>query len=200
LGLRPKPQDLSPSARVDASILAASKAAGRTIGMPGRKTGQRRDATRAPSQGRSGRRPSGRLPIHSSPSATHPKQRGGNFPLQCWTLKQIFTIEQFNGRLLFKGGVSLKVFGAVQGVSEDIDPAVDHALLGFVRDRDPTQPRLILDTSTEASGKAGAPSSRLPSGGTIRRPHEAECRKLLKTGGARKRAATLSERCSLVKL
>jgi hypothetical protein len=44
---------------------------------------------------------------------------------------------------------------------------------------------------------AGAPGSRLPSGGEIR-PYEAECRKPLKKRGARKRAATLSERCSHV--
>ena len=51
----------------------------------------------------------------------------------CWTLKQIFTIEQFNERLLFKGGTSLsKVFGAIQRFSEDIDLAVDYTLLGFV--------------------------------------------------------------------
>jgi hypothetical protein len=58
----------------------------------------------------------------------------------CWTLKQIFTIEQFKERLLFKGGTSLsKVFGAIQRFSEDIDLAVDYTLLGFVGDRDPTQ-------------------------------------------------------------
>ena len=45
--------------------------------------------------------------------------------------------------------------------------------------------------------RAGAPGSRLPSGGEIR-PGEAECRKPLKKRGARKRAATLSERCSHV--
>jgi hypothetical protein len=61
----------------------------------------------------------------------------------CWTLKQIFTIEQFKERLLFKGGTSLsKVFGAIQRFSEDIDLAVDYTLLGFVGDRDPTQPGL----------------------------------------------------------
>jgi hypothetical protein len=58
----------------------------------------------------------------------------------CWTLRQIFTIEQFKERLLFKGGTSLsKVFGAIQRFSEDIDLAVDYTLLGFVGDRDPTQ-------------------------------------------------------------
>ena len=44
---------------------------------------------------------------------------------------------------------------------------------------------------------AGAPGSRLPTGGEIR-PCEAECQKPLKERGARKRAATLSERCSHV--
>lgn len=61
----------------------------------------------------------------------------------CWTLNQIFTIEQFKERLLFKGGTSLsKVFGAIQRFSEDIDLAVDYTLLGFAGDRDPTQPDL----------------------------------------------------------
>src|ERR1035438_239150 len=46
---------------------------------------------------------------------------------------------------------------------------------------------------------AGAPGSRLQAGGEIR-PCEAECQKPLKQRGASKRAATLSERCSLVKL
>jgi hypothetical protein len=43
----------------------------------------------------------------------------------------------------------------------------------------------------------GAPGSRLQAGGEIR-PYEAECRKPLKERGARKRAATISERCSHV--
>jgi hypothetical protein len=46
---------------------------------------------------------------------------------------------------------------------------------------------------------AGAPGSRLQAGGEIR-PYEAECQEPLKQRGASKRAATLSERCSLVKL
>ena len=44
---------------------------------------------------------------------------------------------------------------------------------------------------------AGAPGSRLQAGGEIR-PCEAECQKPLKEQGARKRAATLGERCSHV--
>ena len=55
--------------------------------------------------------------------------------------------------------------------------------------------RLADERSVRVS--AGAPGSRLPAGGEIR-PCEAECQKPLKERGARKRAATLSERCSHV--
>jgi hypothetical protein len=58
----------------------------------------------------------------------------------CWTLKQLFSIEVFSGRLLFKGGTSLsKIFHAINRFSEDIDLAVDYGALGFTRERDPTQ-------------------------------------------------------------
>ena len=61
----------------------------------------------------------------------------------CWVLKQIFSIESFSDRLLFKGGTSLsKVFGAINRFSEDIDLAVDYAMLGFTGLREPTQPGL----------------------------------------------------------
>jgi hypothetical protein len=54
------------------------------------------------------------------------------------SLKQLFSIEAFAGRLLFKGGTSLsKVFQAINRFSEDIDLAVDYAALGFTGDRDP---------------------------------------------------------------
>ena len=50
----------------------------------------------------------------------------------CWVLKQPFSIDAFNGRLLFKGGTSLsKIFHAINRFSEDIDLAVDYAALGF---------------------------------------------------------------------
>jgi hypothetical protein len=58
----------------------------------------------------------------------------------CWMLKQVFSIEAFRDMLLFKGGTSLsKVFDAINRFSEDIDLAVDYALLGFVGERDPRQ-------------------------------------------------------------
>jgi hypothetical protein len=58
----------------------------------------------------------------------------------CWTLKQIFSIESFREKLLFKGGTSLsKVFNAISRFSEDIDLAVDYAALGFTGALDPRQ-------------------------------------------------------------
>src|ERR1022692_4447093 len=56
----------------------------------------------------------------------------------CWVLKQLFSIEAFSGRLLFKGGTSLsKIFHAINRFSEDIDVAVDYEALGFKGERDP---------------------------------------------------------------
>lgn len=61
----------------------------------------------------------------------------------CWMLQQLFSIESFSGRLLFKGGTSLsKVFGAINRFSEDIDLAVDYAALGFTGLRDPRREEL----------------------------------------------------------
>ena len=57
--------------------------------------------------------------------------------------------------------------------------------------------RVVLADERSVRVSAGAPGSRLQAGGEIR-PTEAECRKPLKERGARKRAATLSERCSHV--
>jgi len=56
----------------------------------------------------------------------------------CWTLRQLFSIEPFAGRLLFKGGTSLsKIFHAINRFSEDIDLAVDYVALGFSGAKDP---------------------------------------------------------------
>jgi len=58
----------------------------------------------------------------------------------CWILKQLFSIPDLEGRLLFKGGTSLsKVFHAIERFSEDLDLAVDYTALGFTGDRDPRQ-------------------------------------------------------------
>src|SRR5271168_2559619 len=63
----------------------------------------------------------------------------------------------------------------------------------------PERRRDVLTGGSPVRVSAGAPGSRLQAGGEIR-PYEAECREPLKERGASKRAATLSERCSLVKL
>jgi hypothetical protein len=61
----------------------------------------------------------------------------------CWLLKQLFTIPDLNGWLVFKGGTSLsKCFKLIQRFSEDIDLAVDFGKLGFIGARDPRQEKL----------------------------------------------------------
>lgn len=70
----------------------------------------------------------------------------------CWVLKQLFSIEAFSGRLLFKGGTSLsKIFRAINRFSEDIDLAVDYAALGlgFTGSRDPQQQGLSRTKQTK---------------------------------------------------
>jgi len=56
----------------------------------------------------------------------------------CWALKQIFSIPELKGQLIFKGGTSLsKVFNVIKRFSEDIDLTLNRELLGFVGQRDP---------------------------------------------------------------
>lgn len=61
----------------------------------------------------------------------------------CWLLKQLFTIPELGGWLVFKGGTSLaKCFNLIRRFSEDIDLAVDFERLGFTGERDPRQSSL----------------------------------------------------------
>jgi hypothetical protein len=61
----------------------------------------------------------------------------------CWLLKQLFTIPDFEGWLVFKGGTSLsKCFNLIRRFSEDIDLAVNFEKLGFTGEKDPRQARL----------------------------------------------------------
>lgn len=56
----------------------------------------------------------------------------------CWTLKQIFSIDDLKGKVLFKGGTSLsKIFNVIRRFSEDIDLAIDFEMLGFTGERHP---------------------------------------------------------------
>ena len=59
--------------------------------------------------------------------------------------------------------------------------------------------RVVLAGASPVRVGAGPPGSRLQPSGEIR-PRRAECQKPLKERGANQRAATTSERCSLVKL
>jgi hypothetical protein len=61
----------------------------------------------------------------------------------CWILKQLFTINEFSDRLIFKGGTSLsKCFNLIQRFSEDIDMAVNFEKLGFIDRKDPRRREL----------------------------------------------------------
>ena len=61
----------------------------------------------------------------------------------CWLLKQLFTMPELSGWLVFKGGTSLaKCFNLIQRFSEDIDLAVDFEKLGFTGGNDPRQEQM----------------------------------------------------------
>lgn len=50
----------------------------------------------------------------------------------CWTLKQLFELNEINKHLIFKGGTSLsKIYNIIERFSEDIDVAIDKHYLGF---------------------------------------------------------------------
>ena len=61
----------------------------------------------------------------------------------CWLLKQLFTMPELAGWLVFKGGTSLaKCFNLIQRFSEDIDLAVHFEKLGFIGENDPRQEKM----------------------------------------------------------
>lgn len=50
----------------------------------------------------------------------------------CWTLKELFRLQEIGEHLIFKGGTSLsKVFRIIERFSEDIDVSIDRTFLGF---------------------------------------------------------------------
>jgi len=56
----------------------------------------------------------------------------------CWLLKQLFSLDDLNGWLVFKGGTSLsKCYNLIRRFSEDIDLAVNFERLGYTGDKDP---------------------------------------------------------------
>jgi predicted nucleotidyltransferase component of viral defense system len=48
----------------------------------------------------------------------------------CWTLKELFSIDEIKDNLTFKGGTSLsKIYKVIDRFSEDIDVSVERAYL-----------------------------------------------------------------------
>ncbi|MCL2660163.1 MAG: nucleotidyl transferase AbiEii/AbiGii toxin family protein [Acidobacteriaceae bacterium] len=71
----------------------------------------------------------------------------------CWMLQQLFSVDAFAGKLLFKGGTSLsKVFHAINRFSEDIDLAVDYVALGFTGECDPRREGISKTRRTSLLG------------------------------------------------
>ena len=57
----------------------------------------------------------------------------------CWTLKQIFSLDEIGTHITFKGGTSLsKCFNAIQRFSEDIDIAIERTYLEHERNIEPS--------------------------------------------------------------
>lgn len=78
----------------------------------------------------------------------------------CWTLSQLFQLQDLKESLLFKGGTSLsKVYGAIERFSEDIDLSIDRAQLGFGGSNDPEaakgkqRKRLLEELTTACAEK-----------------------------------------------
>jgi hypothetical protein len=77
----------------------------------------------------------------------------------CWTLKELFTLNEIKDNLTFKGGTSLsKIYKVIDRFSEDIDVSVERAYLGFKDDKDPAnvgakQAKKLIDELGEACQK-----------------------------------------------
>ena len=56
----------------------------------------------------------------------------------CWSLKRLFSLDEFRGHLTFKGGTTLsKVYRVIERFSEDVDVAIERDFLGFGGENDP---------------------------------------------------------------
>ena len=56
----------------------------------------------------------------------------------CWSLKRLFTLDEFRDHLTLKGGTSLsKVYNVIERFSEDVDIAIERSFLGFGGDHEP---------------------------------------------------------------
>ncbi len=75
----------------------------------------------------------------------------------CWSLKRLFSLEDFRGHLTFKGGTSLsKIYHIIERFSEDVDVAIERSILGFGGENEPekgitgNEQQRRLDRLTEA--------------------------------------------------
>ena len=60
----------------------------------------------------------------------------------CWTLRELFSLQEIGERLTFKGGTSLsKGWKLIERFSEDVDVVVDREYLGFSGDNTPENAR-----------------------------------------------------------
>ena len=56
----------------------------------------------------------------------------------CWSLKRLFSLDEFLDHLTFKGGTSLsKVYRVIERFSEHVDVAIERSFLGFGGDLEP---------------------------------------------------------------
>ncbi len=56
----------------------------------------------------------------------------------CWTLRRLFSLDEFRKHLTFKGGTTLsKVYGVIERFSEDVDVAIEREFLGFGGENEP---------------------------------------------------------------
>ena len=60
----------------------------------------------------------------------------------CWSLRRLFSLDEFRNHLTFKGGTTLsKVYRVIERFSEDIDVAIERSFLGFGGDNEPEKGR-----------------------------------------------------------
>ena len=56
----------------------------------------------------------------------------------CWSLRRLFSLDEFRDHLTFKGGTTLaKVYRVIERFSEDVDVAIERGFLGFGGDNEP---------------------------------------------------------------
>lgn len=56
----------------------------------------------------------------------------------CWSLRRLFSLDEFRDHMTFKGGTSLsKVYKIIERFSEDVDVAIERSFLGFGDDMEP---------------------------------------------------------------